>query len=137
MEYTLGVCAHLVNLADALRRAGRLEEAKAASARATDIIRSSGGAWAKAEIRRVDALIEADRSAAGRQAAPERLWAAAERARAIGSPVFERRCLVSLVEIGGDPGLVRRAEERLCALAPFDRLPELVDAVMADAQAPA
>ena len=137
MEYTLGVCAHLVNLADAQRRVGRLEEAKAASARAIEIISSSGNAWAEAEILRVDALIEADRSASGRRDAASRLWFAAERARAIGSPVFERRCLLSLVEVGGDPDILRKARERLGALAPFDHLPELVDAVMEDAPVPA
>ncbi len=134
MEYTLGVCVHLSNLADALRRAGRLDEAKAVSARGIERAQSSGAAWSESEIVRIDALIEADLSPDGRQRAAGRLWTAAERARAIDTPVFERRCLISLVEVGGDPDLLRKAEARLHALAHLDHLPELVDAVMADAR---
>jgi tetratricopeptide (TPR) repeat protein len=136
MEYTLGVCAHLGNLGEALRLVGRLDEAKAASARAIEMAQASGGAWSESEIFRIDALIEADRWPDGRQLAAQRLWTAAERARAIGAPVFERRCLVSLVEVGGDPNILHKAEARLRALAHLDHLPELVEAVMADARVP-
>ena len=138
MEYTLGVGAHLANLADALRRLGRLDDAKAVSERAIDIVRNcGGGAWSEPEVLRVDALIERDIGQDNRKGAADRLWSAAECARRMGSPVFERRCLTSLVEVGSDPELVRRADERLGALAHLDRLPALVEAVMAEAHAPA
>jgi predicted ATPase len=138
MDYTLGVAAHLAHLADALRRAGRLEEAKAVSARAIENMQAyASSGWAEADIIRVDALIELERPNGDRRETLQRLLRAAHAARAIGSPVFERRCLVSLVEAGGDSALVDAAEQRLRALAHLDRLPELVEAVMSEAGVPA
>ena len=56
--YRLSVPAHLSNLADGLRRLGRLTEAKAASARAVETTVSGAAVWLEPEIRRVDALID-------------------------------------------------------------------------------
>ncbi len=138
MEYTLGVGAHLANLADALRRLGRLDDAKAVSARAIDIVRNCGvSVWSEPEILRVDALIKRDLGQDSRKGAADRLWRAAEDARRMGSPVFERRCLVSLIEVGRDPEIERKAHERLGALHHLDRLPALVESIIADAHAPA
>ena len=134
IDYKLALGAHLTNLAEALRRMGRLDEAKAYSARAIDNLRDKNAGWAEAEILRVDALIEHDLSQGDTTETVERLERAAERARRIGSPVFERRCLLSLVEVGGATAAAAKAEERLAALAHLDRMPELVDAIMSEAR---
>ena len=134
IDYKLALGAHLTNLAEALRRMGRLDEAKAYSARAIDNLRDKNSGWAEAEILRVDALIEHDLSQGDTSEAVERLERAAEQARRIGSPVFERRCLLSLVEVGGATAAAAKAEERLAALAHLDRMPELVDAIMSEAR---
>ncbi len=134
IDYKLALGAHLTNLAEALRRMGRLDEARAYSARAIDNLRDKNAGWAEAEILRVDALIEHDLSQGDATETVERLERAAERARRIGSPVFERRCLLSLVEVGGASAATARAQERLAALAHLDRMPELVDAIMSEAR---
>jgi hypothetical protein len=134
MEYTLAIGAHLANLADALRRLGRLDEAKAMSTRAVELVETSGNdVWAAPEILRVDALIEQEIRQDDRHTAAHGLQRAVERAREIGSPVFERRCLLNLVAAAGDPEVVRAAKERLAALSYLDNLPDLVASVMGGA----
>ncbi len=130
IDYKLALGAHLTNLAEALRRMGRLDEAKAYSARAVDNLRDHNAGWAEPEILRVDALIEHDLSQGDTTETVERLQRAADQARRIGSPVFERRCLLSLIEVGGDR--TGKAQERLHALAHLDQMPELVDAIMSE-----
>ncbi len=134
IDYKLALGAHLANLADALRRMGRLDEAKAYSTRALDNLRDNNAGWAEAEILRVDALIEHDLSQGDGTKTAGRLQRAAEGARRIGSPVFERRCLLSLVEVGGDKAAIAKAKERLSALAHLDHMPELVEAIMSEAR---
>ena len=134
MEYTLCLGAHLANLADGLRRLGRFDEAKAASTRAIEVMATSGSEyWAEPEILRVDALIERELRQDNRKAAVDGLNRAIEAARRLNAPVFERRCLISLLEAADDPDVRREAQERLAALSHLDHLPELVEAVMTPA----
>src|SRR5208283_3313545 len=79
MEYTLSLGAHLANLADALRRLGRIDQAKAASGRAIEIMELCGDEdWCAPEILRVDALIERELRQDDRRLAVERLQHAVE-----------------------------------------------------------
>jgi len=132
--YTLGVAGHLANLADGQRRLGRLRDAKTAAARAVEMIGASVGGWCEPEVLRIMAMIEGELSS-DRGSVSDMLWRVGERARQIGMPVFERRCLLSLRELGGDSPRQREAETRLRQMAHLDHLPELVDSIMANSAA--
>jgi class 3 adenylate cyclase/tetratricopeptide (TPR) repeat protein len=131
IDYTLGIAGHLANLADGRRRAGRLRDAKTAAARAIEMIDASVCGWCEPEVVRITAVIEGELSS-DRHHASGMLWHGAERARQIGMPVFERRCLLSLRELGGDSRRQLEAEFRLRQMAHLDHLPELVDSIMAN-----
>jgi hypothetical protein len=131
IDYTLGIAGHLANLADGRRRAGRLRDAKTAAARAIEMIDASVCGWCEPEVVRITAVIEGELSS-DRHHASGMLWHGAERARQIGMSVFERRCLLSLRELGGDSRRQLEAEFRLRQMAHLDHLPELVDSIMAN-----
>ena len=121
---------HLAHLADGQRRLGRLRDAKTAAARAVEMIDAGVGGWCEPEVLRIMAMIEGELSS-DRGRVSDMLWRVGERARQIGMPVFERRCLLSLRELGGDSPRQREAETRLRQMAHLDHLPELVDSIMA------
>jgi class 3 adenylate cyclase/predicted ATPase len=98
VEYRLGVAGHLTNLAEAQLRIGELAPAKASVARAKEMMFESGCGWLEPEVRRIEALIEAQLSPQSGSRAVEMLRQAAQRAQEMGSPVFERRCLLSLYD---------------------------------------
>jgi tetratricopeptide (TPR) repeat protein len=133
-EYRLGVAGHLANMAEAQRRIGRLSEAKASAARAIDLTLVSGNGWLEPELRRIAALIDGELSFENRALAVELLRQAGQLAHKMGSPVFERRCLLSLRDIGG---LAQNPEthSRLRDTAHLDDLKSLVDCIVGSADA--
>jgi class 3 adenylate cyclase/tetratricopeptide (TPR) repeat protein len=129
-EYRLGVAGHLGNLADAQRRIGRVREAKASSARALDMTFSSTNGWLEPELLRIDALVEGELSPENRARSVAMLRQAAQRAHEMGSPVFERRCLLSLKD---RVGVAQENLERLRETAHLDNLKGLVDSIVGSA----
>jgi class 3 adenylate cyclase/predicted ATPase len=129
-EYRLGVAGHLANLADAQRLAGRLSEAKASATRALDTAFVSGNGWLEPELRRIDALIVSELSSEHRSQAVELLAQACRSAREKRTPVFERRCLRSLQDLGE---LAQENYEPLARLAHLDDLKVLVDRIVGSA----
>lgn len=116
----------LALLADARRRAGRLEEAADLCRQAKRLVREGGGAdgWFEPEILRIEAhvLHELFPGDPGRAAAG--LRDAVECARRYGSVTFELRCLLSHRDLFGrsapDEGVSRRIQE-LAHLPPVNR----------------
>ena len=129
-EYRLGVAGHLANLADAQRLSGRLSEAKASAARALDTAFVSGNGWLEPELRRIDALIVSELSSEHRTQAVEILTLACRSAREKRIPVFERRCLRSLEDLGE---LAQEHCEPLARLAYLDDLKGFVDRIVGSA----
>jgi predicted ATPase len=129
-EYRLGVAGHLANLADAQRLTGRLSEAKASAARALRTTFVSGNGWLEPELRRIDALIVSELSSEHRTQAAEILTHACHSARENRIPVFERRCLRSLRDLGE---LAQENSEPLARLAYLDDLKGLVDRIVGSA----
>jgi class 3 adenylate cyclase/tetratricopeptide (TPR) repeat protein len=132
VDYRLGVAGHLANLADAQRKAGRLIEAKESSVRAIDMTFASASGWLEPEVQRIDALIDCDLSPRNAARAVESLQKAAWRARELGSPVLERRCLLSLRDRGGVGEEGVEIQRRLHELAQFDNLKALVQSTIRD-----
>lgn len=60
IEFRLSLPGHLANLAEAQRHQGKLVEAKKTCARALTMISEGTDLWIEAEVRRIDALVEAD-----------------------------------------------------------------------------
>jgi tetratricopeptide (TPR) repeat protein len=129
VEYRLGVAGHLANLADAQRKVGRLVAAKASSTRAIEMTFASANGWLAPEVLRVDALIDYEAAVGNADAAIERLGMAVQRARQLGSPVFERRCLSSLIEIG-DAAPNVETEKRLREMSHLANLKDLVESTV-------
>ena len=65
VQWRLSLAAHVANLADAQRRAGRLTEAAASSERAMELM-PAGCQWLEPELRRVHALVAAELAPADR-----------------------------------------------------------------------
>ena len=103
--YRLSLPGHLANLADAKRRLGRIEEARAHCARAMQVIAEGSDRWLEPEVRRVAAEIAGDIANEDRAAIEQQFRAAAKCARDLGFPVFELRCLNSLQNYVGANGL--------------------------------
>src|SRR5262249_19640836 len=93
IEFRLAVSGFLGNLADAQRRLGNFQAAQAACARAIALMSDGSFVWLEPELRRIEALIAGERSP---EMAQTMLRGAVARARQLGFPVLERRCLVSL-----------------------------------------
>ena len=130
-EYRLAISGYLVNLADAQRRANRLKEAKRSSARALEITLESSFGWHEPEALRVDALVERELSPVRPERIEEKLRHAVTRAREIGVPVLERRCLLSLQRFLGPAREDFEVRSRLSTLAHLDDLASRVEAVVA------
>jgi len=103
VEFRLAEAGHVANLADAQRRVGRLDEAAANSERALELM-ALGSRWLEPELRRVQALVAADRSPSEPERAESLLRGAVGCARDFGYPVLERRCLESLQTFLGSSG---------------------------------
>jgi hypothetical protein len=120
----LGEGCHLANLADAQRRAGRLTEAAATCERALELM-PEGSQLLEPELRRVHALVTAERAPGETDRAEALLREAVRCARESGFPVLERRCLVSLarfLDASGRPDATVEARlGGLSHLADLDR----------------
>ncbi len=126
IEYRLAESGFLGNLAEALSRVGRIDDAVKASRRALDLMLESSYGWCEAELLRIDALVHAAAAPTRRAETERRLRAAVDRAAAQKFPVFERRCLISLREQLGPSRRDGAVEARLKALAPLDDLARTV-----------
>lgn len=121
IQFNLAISGYLAIRADALRRLGRIVEARTISARSIAGLARSSFAWFEPEARRIAASIECTVSPATAQAG----WRdAAACARRLGSPYFERRCLADLIENAGDAH--GDAAERMAQLPRYDGLPERI-----------
>ena len=127
-EYRLAVSGYLTNLADAQRRAGRMKEAKRSSVRALEMTLESSFGWHEPEALRVDALVDCELSPVRRDKIEEKLRHAVTRAREIGVPVLEQRCLLSLQQFLGPAGADFAVGARLSTLVHLDHLASTVEA---------
>ena len=127
-EYRLAVSGYLANLADAQRRAGRMKEAKRSSVRALEMTLESSFGWHEPEALRVDALVECELSPGHRDRIEEKLRHAVTRAREIGVPVLEQRCLLSLQRFIGPARADFAVAARLSTLVHLDHLSSMVEA---------
>ena len=100
IEYRLGVAGHLAHLAEGELLVGRPSKAKASLVRALEMTKASGMGWLEPDLRRIEALIAFRLQPDDPERVGDMLRLAARRAREMGTPVFERRCLMSLQEIG-------------------------------------
>jgi len=130
VEFRLSEAGHLANLADAQRRVGRLAEAAETSERAMRLM-PQGTQCLEPEVRRVHALVAADRAPKGSMDADVLFRAAVESAVKYQAPILERRCLLSFHEFLTASG--RRdegVESRLAELSHFDDLAQRVARAM-------
>jgi class 3 adenylate cyclase/tetratricopeptide (TPR) repeat protein len=97
VQFRLSEAGHLANLADALRRVGRLAEAAETAERAMWLL-SEGTQWLEPEVRRVQALVAAARAPHQSDHAEMLLRGAVRSALEYRFPVLERRGLASLQE---------------------------------------
>jgi class 3 adenylate cyclase/tetratricopeptide (TPR) repeat protein len=119
VQFRLAEAGHLANLADALRRVGRLAEAAETGERAMRLL-SEGTQWLEPEVRRVVALVAAARAPQESDHAETLLRAAVKSAQEYRSPVLERRCLLTLQQFLEASGRRDRAvESRLGALSHY------------------
>ena len=93
---------------------------------------ASGNGWLEPELRRIDALIEFQLFPDQRERASEMLRLAARLACEMGSPVFERRCLLSLREIG-EAAEENDETQALRQTAHLDNLKALLDSIVGTA----
>ncbi len=133
MDYVIAVGGHLTNLAESQMLAGRFAEAKATVARAIRLGRKGASLWGQFETSRVEALIDFKLRPDAPEQAVVSLRRAAALAKEAGSPVFERRCLVSLQSL---PPLWRAPpfELRLQELDYLADLPTRIASAMSEAK---
>jgi tetratricopeptide (TPR) repeat protein len=130
VQFRLSTAAHLANLADAQRRAGRLKEAAATSQGAMGLM-PDGCQWLEAELRRVHALVHADLAPTQRDRTEAQLRDAVRCAQGYGFEFMERRCLISLAEFLQAAGRLDPAvEARLGELSRFADLDRRVARAM-------
>jgi len=127
IEFRLSLSGFLGLLADIRRRQGHLQAAEAACSRAIDLTVASSGVWFEPELRRIEALILKETK--GSMAAEEALRRAVECAQTLGSPIFERRCLLSLIQLLG-PNHSLEIEARLKKLSYLGDLAQKVSNAM-------
>ena len=121
-QYRLGLSMHLANLAQAQRRTGKGREAEATIARALEHMASASNGWYEPELLRIDATIAYEFAGIGREAMIQRLTRAADRARELGFPVFEQRCLLDIPQFGS---LTDEQEARIALLSQNRALDQL------------
>jgi class 3 adenylate cyclase/tetratricopeptide (TPR) repeat protein len=96
IEFRLSLPGHLVNLADAQRRLGNLEDAQITCARALELISDGGDRWIEPEARRIDALIARDLKSESVESIEAKFRSAVECANRLEFPIFELHGLLSL-----------------------------------------
>ena len=115
-DWHLSESSLLMILAEAKRRSGKLSEARNLSERALALVRV-GDRWLEPEVQRIAGLIAAE-AAPGDPAALTLLNEAVACARRIASPVFELRCLETLIGLA-DPSERPGIEMRIGELGAF------------------
>lgn len=93
IDFRLALSGYLGSLADAKRQLGDVREAKELCDRALRLMSESSFLWLEPELRRIEGLIACADSPATGEAMLRR---AVSRARELGFPLMERRCLISL-----------------------------------------
>ena len=110
VENLLSRAGHLTALADAQRRAGRMDLAVQSSQGARKLVDDGADVWLAPEVMRVQALVARDAGGAEAVEAETLARSAVAKARELGFPLFELRCLDTLAEIAGrEPAFVQRA----------------------------
>jgi tetratricopeptide (TPR) repeat protein len=96
---SFGIVRYLTLLADARRRSGQLEEARAAYSRATQLFSADSKCF-QPELFRVGALISRDLNSGRSKEAEELFERAISSARDVGVPLFELRALLDFKTLG-------------------------------------
>ncbi|MCX7900312.1 MAG: hypothetical protein N2444_09570, partial [Methylocystis sp.] len=95
-HYQLSLPGYLAFYADVRRRLGDLDAAKIAIAQAIEMMRDGSSVWLEPELRRIEALVFSDAFPDESETSVKMLRSAANCAKRHGSPVLERRCLLTL-----------------------------------------
>jgi tetratricopeptide (TPR) repeat protein len=130
IEFLLSIPGHLAVLADAQRRQGNFGDAKNTCARALAMISDGTDRWIEPEVRRVEALVEADLKAQSAEKIEAKFREAVECARKLGFPIFELRGLLSLQSFLGPHRKDIEAESRLKKLSHLQNLDRRVEAAL-------
>jgi class 3 adenylate cyclase/tetratricopeptide (TPR) repeat protein len=130
IEFLLSLPGHLAILADAKRRQGHLSEAKSTCERALTMIAHGADRWIEPEIRRVDALIDADLKAQSADKIETKFREAIECAQRLEFPVFELSGLLSLQSFLGLNRKDIEVETRLKKLSHLQNLDRRVEAAI-------
>jgi len=130
--YRLSLPGHLANLADAKRRCGKLEEAKALCSRAMQIIAEGSDRWLEPEVRRVEAQVVSDLKFENDDKIELLFRKAVACACDLRFPVFELRCLRSLQQFLGTNHFDSKIENRIGQLLQFHNLAERVTQSLQD-----
>jgi len=128
IEFRLGLSGYLGLLADVRRKQGNLRAAEAACARAMDTLAASSFVWFEPELRRIEGLLLKETK--GPFQAEQALRRAVACAQALGFPVLERRCLISLKQLLGPDHGDAELELRLEKLSYLGDLAQKVSNVM-------
>ena len=131
IDFRMAISGYLGFYADAQRQLGNLDAAKSAITRAIELMSASSFLWFEPELRRIEALIAYEDPAQGPAAADAMLDRAVACARALGFPVMERRCLISLKEHRGPTPVGADIDARLAALAHLGDLADRVARALA------
>ena len=102
--------------------------AQSASARAIDLMAASSFVWLEPELRRIEALILKETEVSN--VAEEALRRAIECAERQGSPILQRRCLVTLRDLLGQSHRDFELEAKLKKLSYLGDLAQKVAAAM-------
>ncbi|MBV8744838.1 MAG: hypothetical protein JO134_07345 [Xanthobacteraceae bacterium] len=119
IECRTSLAGHLANLADAKRRMGMLDEANALCKRAVGMIEEGGDLWLEPEVRRIQAEVAGHLASYERADVEAMHRAAVARARDLKLPIFEFRCLLSLLDFLGPARSDAAAQTRLTELVMF------------------
>jgi class 3 adenylate cyclase/predicted ATPase len=122
IQYRMSISGHLVNLADAKRRTGKLEEADQLCRKARSWIDEGADRWLEPEIMRIEALVARDLNPKDPAKAERSIRAAIGLAQSLGFPMFELRCLDTFKDIVGDDAQFDTRAEELSRYRNLDRL---------------
>ncbi len=128
--FQLVMSTYLGRLADAQRRLGKLDVAAQNCARAIAMMRASTSLWFEPELRRIEALIAAERTPHEPERAEMMLRDATACARRLEFPIMERWCLLSLKSHLGPDRKDTDIESRLATLAYLEDAAERLAARM-------
>ncbi|MGA7208472.1 MAG: hypothetical protein WBX78_06205, partial [Pseudolabrys sp.] len=130
IEFRLSLPGHLANLAEAQRHQGKLVETKKTCARALTMISEGTDLWIEAEVRRIDALVEADMKVESARNIEAKFREAIECARKLGFPIFELRGLLSLQNFLGPDRKDLEIEAQINKLSHLQNLDRRVEAAI-------